>query len=279
MTPVHSDAAAAVLKANGVGAIATVVILGTGLGAVATMVEAPITVPYADLPGFPAPTVTGHAGQLVVGTRAGVRIAFMMGRGHFYETGNPAVMAPALATLGHLGAGTLLITCAAGSVRADIGPGSVALITDHINLSGTNPLIGATDDERFVDMVDAYDPALRQRLRAAASARDVELHEAVYMWFSGPSFETPAEIRMARHLGADVVGMSLVPEVILARRLGLRVAGLAVITNFGAGFSGGAPSHGETQTVARTGGVAVSRLLDGFFKMADDARPTAGGTG
>jgi purine-nucleoside phosphorylase len=270
MTTTLTDAALAALTARGVRAVETAVILGTGLGAVAEHVDQPIRIPYAELPGFPTPTVAGHAGAFVTGTQEGVSIAFLVGRGHFYESGNPAAMRGAIETLAGLGVKTLIVTCAAGSVRADLYPGRLALIADHINFAGTNPLIGDTDDRRFVSMVDAYDPKLRLRLHAAATAAGIGLLDAIYMWFSGPSFETPAEIRMARLLGADLVGMSLVPEVILARRLGLRVAGLAAITNFGSGFSGGAPSHEETQTGALSGIIALRRLLRSFFKSSEE---------
>ena len=172
-----------------------------------------------------------------------------------------------LETLSKLGCQTVLITNAAGSLHADWYPGSLVLIADHINFSGMNPLIGTTGDDRFVSMVDAYDKRLRLRLkRAATAASIVNLREGVYMWFSGPSFETPAEIKMARTLGADLVGMSSVPEVIMARRLGLKVAAISLITNFGTGLNGGAPSHDESKAVALSGSVGLKRLLRAFLR-------------
>ncbi len=260
-----------VLESYGVPrSIDIAVVLGTGIGAVADTAASAITVPYAELPGFPKTTVAGHAGQLTYVVQDDMHVIYLQGRGHFYEDGDAACMASALATIAGLGVNSLVLTCAAGSVRADIYPGNLALITDHINLTGRNPLIGMAAGGEFVNLVDAYDKRLLRRMRRAAAATGVTLQEGVYMWFSGPSFETPAEIKMARLLGADLVGMSVVPEVILARRLGLRVSALAVVTNFGAGFSGGSPSHSETQSVALAGTVALKRLLRTFIKMKDD---------
>ena len=163
----------------------------------------------------------------------------LAGRAHYYEHGDAAAMRPALEALAALGIETLILTNAAGSLEPDMPPGSVMLITDHINFSGTNPLIGEPSDARFVGMTEAYDAGLRAAHRdGRARRRASPLHEGVYMWFSGPSFETPAEIRMARIMGADAVGMSTVPEVILARFLGLRVAACSVITNLAAGMTG-----------------------------------------
>jgi purine-nucleoside phosphorylase len=269
----HADAALAILRERGVGSVAAAVILGSGLAPVAADLEASISIPYADLPGFPLPTVEGHPGTLKIGILGGQRVACLVGRGHYYEHGDAAAMRTPIDLVAALGAAALIVTCAAGSLRADLAPGSLALVTDHINLSGMNPLIGATADDRFVGMVDAYDPGLRAALGHAAARAGVRLGAGVYMWFAGPSFETPAEIRMAQILGADLVGMSLVPEVILARRVGLRVAGLAAITNFGAGFQGGAPSHAETQARAADASVALQALLMALMEVDGVLRP------
>jgi purine-nucleoside phosphorylase len=150
-------------------------------------------------------------------------------------------------------------------------PGTLVVITDHINLSGRNPLIGVAEEGGFVSMTEAYDKRLTHRLKRASLGAGVQVREGVYMWFSGPSFETPAEIKMARTLGADVVGMSLVPEVILARRLAMRVGAIAVVTNFGAGFSGGNPTHAQTREVAQQGSISVRRVIRAFLKTRDDA--------
>jgi purine-nucleoside phosphorylase len=240
--------------------------LGTGLGGIADGLHDPLVIPYEDLPGFPQSTVSGHAGRLVIGTHAGKHIACLQGRAHYYETGDAAAMAVPIETMGLIGAKHLLLTCAAGSVNAEIPPGALACVTDHINFSGRNPLIGLATEDRFVNLNAAYDPELATALEKAAAALNIALYPGVYMWFSGPSFETPAEIKMARLLGADLIGMSIVPEVILARRLGLHVAAIAAVTNFGAGFSGGDPTHAETKEVAAEAGAALKRLILYFIE-------------
>jgi purine-nucleoside phosphorylase len=266
-----SEAALAALRQRGVSPdIGYALVLGTGLGQLAEAVEAPVAVAYADLPGFPKAGVSGHAGQLVIGRLEGVRIALMQGRAHYYEQGEGAVMAGAIETLAKLGAHTLILTNAAGSLHTEWHPGSLALVSDHINFAGTNPLIGATDDSRFVTMNNAYDQRLRLRMKRAAAASSITLHEGVYMWFSGPSFETLAEIRMAKILGADLVGMSTVPETILGRRHGLRVVALSVITNYAAGIAGGQPSHRETKETALSGAIGLRRLVRTFLRMKDE---------
>lgn len=268
-----ADAALAVLEAQGVaGPFEAAIVLGTGLGAIADALEGAVAVPYASLPGFPPAGVSGHGGRLVAGTWEGSRLLVLQGRTHYYETGDPAAMRVPLAVVSRLGTHQLLLTNAAGSLHPDWYPGSMALISDHINFSGLNPLVGTTGDDRFVPLADAYDRHMRLRLkRAAMQAGVTALREGVYMWFSGPSFETAAEVRMAKLLGADLVGMSTVPEVILARRLGLRVAALSVITNFATGISGGSPSHGETKDVALGGSIGLKRLLRSYFRARDDA--------
>ena len=246
--------------------------LGTGLGTIADALEGAVSVPYAELPGFPAGGVSGHAGKLSVGTWEGVRLAVLEGRAHYYEAGDAAAMRVPLELLAGLGLRSLILTNAAGSLHADWYPGAMALVSDHINFSGRNPLIGADGDDRFVSLSDAYDRHLRVRLRRAAAQAGVPaLREGVYMWFSGPSFETPAEVKMARLLGADLVGMSTVPEAILARRLGLKVAAISLITNFATGVGSGNPSHAETKDVAVSGSIGLKRLLRAFLRARDDA--------
>ena len=260
------DRAAAHLAARGIaGPIDCALVLGTGLGRVVEGMADAISVPFSEIPGFPEGGVSGHARQVSCGMLDGRRLLVFEGRAHFYESGDAAVMRVPLGLLTALGSPPLLLTNAAGSLRQDLPPGSLALVADHINLNGPNPLIGDGGDGRFVPMVDAYDPALRARLKRAAAKAEIDLGEGVYMWFSGPSFETPAEIRMAKTLGADLVGMSTVPEVILARRLGLRVAAVSVVTNMGAGLLGGMPSHGETRDVAASASAALRRLLRAFL--------------
>lgn len=254
-------AATDILRAAGVERADWAVVLGTGLGGFADAIENAVTIPYEAIPGFPKSGVSGHAGRLVAGRIGTARVVALQGRAHYYERGDAAAMRAPIATLAALGVGALILTNAAGGLREDLSPGTVALINDHINFSGHNPLIGEEGDARFVPMVNAYDPALNARFRAAAARMGLALPEGIYMWFSGPSFETPAEIRMAHGLGADLVGMSTVPEVILARRYGLRCAALSLVTNFGAGIHGGAPSHDETRAVAAAGGARLVALL------------------
>jgi purine-nucleoside phosphorylase len=239
----------------------TALVLGSGLGSLAGEIESAVRVPYADLPGFPHGGVSGHAGELVAGKLSGKPIIVLAGRVHYYEKGDAAAMRPALEILAGAGVKTLLLTNAAGSLREDMPPGSVMLIEDHINFSGANPLIGEASDRRFVGMTGAYDARLREALAKAAERVNIPLHRGVYMWLSGPSFETPAEIRMIRLLGADAVGMSTVPEVILARFLGLRVAACSVITNLAAGMTGAELSHQETKDMAPVGGARLATIL------------------
>ena len=261
------NAAAALLTERLVGLTPRIaLVLGSGLGRLADEVEQTVRIPYADLPGFPGSGVSGHAGELVAGLLCGRPVAMLSGRAHYYEHGDAAAMRPALEALAGIGIERLILTNAAGSLRADMPPGSVMLIEDHINFSGSNPLFGEPTDRRFVGLTEAYDARMRAALEAAAAAAEVALHKGVYMWFSGPSFETPAEIRMARILGADAVGMSTVPEVILARFLGLRVAACSVITNLAAGMTGVELSHAETRDMAPLGGARLAAVLRQAFE-------------
>lgn len=241
-------------------------VLGSGLGGLVDHVENAVRIPYAELPGFPRSGVSGHAGELVAGSFSGTPVIMLVGRSHYYEHGNPAAMRPVLETLAGVGVETLILTNAAGSLKPEMPPGSVMLIEDHINFSGTNPLIGEPTDRRFVGLSEAYDVSLRDALEQAAKSAGVELHRGVYMWFSGPTFETPAEIRMARILGADAVGMSTVPEVILARFLGLRAAACSVVTNLAAGMAAGELSHQETKDMAPLGGEKLGKILQQFLR-------------
>jgi purine-nucleoside phosphorylase len=242
------------------------IVLGSGLGDLVNEVEDAVRVPYSELPGFPRSGVTGHAGTLVAGRFAGTDVLLLAGRAHYYEHGNAAAMRPALEALAGVGVSTLILTNAAGSLDPGIPPGAVMLIEDHINFAGANPLIGEPTDRRFVGLTEAYDRALRTAFEKAAAATGTPLHKGVYMWFSGPSFETPAEIRMARIMGATAVGMSTVPEVIIARFLGLRVAACSVITNLAAGMTGTELSHQETKDVAPLGGRRLAAILRKMFE-------------
>jgi purine-nucleoside phosphorylase len=256
----------AIRRRAGHEAVSTGLVLGTGLGSLADEAADAVAIPYADIPNFPAAGVTGHAARLVIGRLGGQRVAIFQGRVHYYEAGDPAAMRVPLEALALLGGSTVLLTNSSGSLDPAIPPGSLIALSDHINWLGLNPLIGDPSDNRFVNMVDAYDPSLRAALAAAARAAGFSLPEGVYAWYSGPSFETPAEIRAARILGADLVGMSTVPEVILARRLGLRVVAVSMVTNYGAGMSQRETiSHAQTKAVALQGAGRMKDLIHRFL--------------
>jgi len=239
-------------------------VLGSGLGAVAEIIETPQAIPYAELPGFPEPTVEGHAGRLLLGRIAGLPVACLQGRVHLYEGLPASAIRTPIRCLRRLGAKLAVLTNAAGGLDPATPAGSLMLISDHINLMGQNPLTGRNDDgfgPRFPDMSAAYDADLRGRLRTAAAAEGISLHEGVYLACLGPSFETPAEIRAFRRLGADAVGMSTVPECLVARHAGMRVAALSVISNLAAGLGDAPPSHEATLAAVAAAAQRVARLL------------------
>ena len=251
------------------------IILGSGLGAVAEALEDAVSIPYTELPDFPAPSVHGHAGTLGLGTLSGVSVAVLQGRKHIYEGGDPGAMRGPVRALKAAGAEALFVTNAAGSLNAEVGPGSLMAISDHINLLGVNPLTGPNDDAvgpRFPSLRDAYDPELRGLLHGAAESLGIALADGVYLATSGPSFETPAEIRAFRTLGADAVGMSTVPEVILARHAGLRVAAVSAITNLAEGMGGEALSHEQTLKYANQAAGDRTRLIIEFAARFDAGR-------
>ncbi len=243
------------------------IVLGSGLGGLADGLEDPLAIPYADLPGFPAPGIAGHQGRLVLGRLAGLEVACLQGRRHIYEGGDPGAMRGPVRALRQAGAEALLVTNAAGSLRPESPPGSLMAIADHINMLGVNPLAGPNDEAvgpRFPSLQDAYDPELREALQRAAEALGIALPEGVYLATQGPSFETPAEIRAFRTLGADAVGMSTVPEVILARHAGLRVAAVSAITNLAEGMGGEPLSHEQTLRNAEVAARDLVRLVQRF---------------
>jgi purine-nucleoside phosphorylase len=240
------------------------IILGSGLGDVVQLIDDPVTINYRDIPGFPALTV--HEGQLVIGRIAGTPVACLVGRAHYYEGFGADAMSVPVRTLASIGCETLMITSAAGSLREEAGPGSLVLLTDHINFAAISPLFGERGNERFVDLTNAYDPKLREKILAAAKETTVTLHQGVYIWFSGPNFETPAEICAARVLGADIVGMSTVPEVILARHAGLRVVAISAIVNLAAGMTGQLLSHDLTIATGGRAAKDLARLIVGYLK-------------
>jgi xanthosine phosphorylase len=244
-------------------------ILGSGLAVLADAVESIEAIGYEELPGFPRPSVEGHVGRLVLGRLGGVGVACLQGRQHLYEGGDPTPIRTLVRTLKLIGCEILLATNAAGSLIPGAGPGSLMMLTDHINLLPTNPLVGPNDDAfgpRFPAMEHAYDPALQRLLAAAADDAGVTLHRGVYAACLGPSFETPAEVRALGRLGADAVGMSTVPEVILARHCGMRVAALSVLTNEAAGLGTAELSHAQTLEAAARAAGAMSRLIVRFLQ-------------
>lgn len=245
------------------------IVLGSGLGSLADNIEDAVHIPYRELPGFPVSTVQGHAGELVCGRLGGVAVLCMKGRSHYYEGKGADVMTSAIRTFKAIGCESLLLTCAAGSLRPEAGPGSLVALSDHINMLPGNPLIGMNDDQfgpRFMSMANAYDAQLRTTLQLSAQSLGIPWHEGVYLATSGPSFETPAEIRMMRTLGADLVGMSTVPEVIAARHCGLKVLAIATVTNLAEGMSDLPLSHEQTLHYAGIGAKDLMRLVPDYLQ-------------
>ena len=246
------------------------IVLGSGLGAVADVVTGPVVVPYAEIPHFPRSTVEGHMGRIVAGLLGGVPVVVMQGRVHFYEGYSPEEVTFPLRVLGALGIRAVVLTCAAGGIAEGYQVGQLVALGDHINLMGWNPLIGPNEPRfafrpgaglRFPDMTEAYSKALRSLAKQAALEEGFALDEGVYLAVSGPSFETPAEIRAFRALGATLVGMSTVPETIVARHMGIEVLGLACVANLAAGLGATALSHQEVFETGRQVEQRLSRLL------------------
>lgn len=243
-------------------------VLGSGLGSFTEQVDG-VSMDYSDLPGFPHAGVSGHTPKLVIGTIGKAKVAVLGGRMHYYERGEADVMRFPLEVLQAFGASQVILTNSAGSVRESFRPGTLMRISDHLNFSGLNPLIGEETDQRFVGMSAAYDPKIATALDQAAVDVGVELPNGVYTWFSGPSFETPAEIRATQVLGGDAVGMSTVPEVILARFLGMRVGAISTITNMGAGMSDESLSHEHTKNMAPIGAAKLSKVLTRYLEKIE----------
>ncbi|HTX30749.1 MAG TPA: purine-nucleoside phosphorylase [Solirubrobacteraceae bacterium] len=266
--------AAGVLAARAPAPPRVGIVLGSGLGAVADAVEDGVSVDYEELPGFPRPTVAGHAGRVILGHLGGLPVAMLQGRAHLYEGGDLSALRTPVRALRGAGAEILILTNAAGSLRAEVGPGSLMAITDHINLTGVNVLVGENDEAvgpRFPSLSRAYDPGLLEELRAAADELGIALAEGVYLGVTGPSFETPAEIRAYRTMGADAVGMSTIQETILARHCGLRVAAVSVITNLAEGMGEEPLSHDQTLAAAERAAGELTRLLLTFIPRLADA--------
>ena len=228
-------------------------ILGSGLGELADTMHDRVSIPYGDIPNFPTSSVEGHAGNLVVGTFSGKPVVFLQGRVHYYEGWSAEEVTFAVRVLGLLGIGKLLVTNSAGGINRDFKAGDLMLITDHINLTGFNPLRGENDERfgpRFPDMSAAYHPQMRETIIRAAREMNIPLKAGVYAAMEGPSYETPAEIRMIAAIGGDAVGMSTVPETIVANHMGLQVGGISCISNLAAGISDRKLSHGEVKATA-----------------------------
>jgi purine-nucleoside phosphorylase len=237
------------------------VLLGSGWGALADAMQVRAEIGYAELPAFPALGVAGHQGRVRFGTLGGAELLLLSGRKHAYEDGDAAAMKGAIRTLAAAGVTTLVQTNAAGSLDLAMPPGALMLVEDHLNLAQRSPLLGETDNRRFVDMAAAYDAGLRRAAEEAAAAVGLPLHRGVYAWLLGPQFETPAEIRMLLRLGAQAVGMSTVPETILARHAGLKVLALSMITNMGCGLSDEQLSHAHTLASAEKAAADALRLM------------------
>ena len=252
----------------------TAIILGSGLGELAECIQDAEIIPYREIPGFPASHVAGHAARLVFGRIGQREIVAMQGRFHYYEGLSMRELCLPVYVLGELGVKDLAVTNACGAVNAAFAPGELMLITDHINLTGKNPLIGPNDERfgpRFPDMSEAYDPALRAFARETADSLEIPLREGVYAFFSGPCFETAAEIRAYKALGADAVGMSTVPEVTAARHLGMRVLGLSCITNMATGIAAAKHSHEEVLATAAASAERFCALAEALLRDWPDA--------
>ena len=244
-------------------------ILGSGLGVLAEQMTDAVTISFNELPGFPISTVHGHAGELVIGTLAGVAVVCMKGRGHVYEGYGLGVMTSAVRTMKLLGCEMLFVTNAAGSLRTEVDAGALVALTDHINFMPGTPMMGPNDERfgpRFFSMANAYDADLRNLLKSTAAEQSITLHDGVYIAYAGPNFETPAEIRAFKTLGADVVGMSVVPEVVPARHCGLKVVGVSVVTNLAEGLSPFPLSHEQTLKYAAIGAESLIKLILAFVE-------------
>ena len=243
------------------------IILGSGLGGLSKSIADAVRIPFSEIPGFPEVTVAGHEGAVIVGSLGGREIVALSGRFHVYE-GHPAALAAFPVRVFHaLGARDLFVSNAAGGISPKLAVGDLMMISDHLNLMGTNPLVGEAQEGevRFPDMTDAYNPGLRWLLRTTAESLGIKLREGVYAGLLGPSYETPSEVRMLRLLGADAVGMSTVPEVIVARALGMRVAGVSCITNAAAGVTGAALSHEEVLETTNQVSASFESLVTEFL--------------
>lgn len=245
------------------------IVLGSGLGELIKEIQDPIIIPYSEIPGFPKPSVVGHKGNLILGNIDGVEVACLQGRSHTYEHGSHEPVIQYVRTLKKLGCQYFLATNASGSLREDFSPGDLVLINDHINMQGSNPLVGANDDEygpRFPPLDNAYDVELRATIAQKAADLDINLHEGIYISVLGPTYETAAEIRAFRLMGADLVGMSTVPEVIVANHCGLKVAVIATVTNYATGLAKVSHSHDAVVATANHASLKLIELVKSFIQ-------------
>ena len=268
-----SRAAAAIRERMGARRPSIAIVLGSGMGFLAEQVREGVRIPYRDIPGFPLPTVQGHGGELVVGSFAGREVIAQSGRFHMYEGHSPQVSTLAVRVFAELGVRTLILTNAAGGIRRNFTAGTLMLLSDHLNLTARNPLVGAAlpGEERFPDMSDPYDEALRAIAREVARERRVLLAEGVYAALLGPTYETPSEVRMLERLGADAVGMSTVVEVIAARARGMRCLAISTITNLAAGISPAKLSHAEVMETAERVKGELGTLIEGIVERVPQA--------
>ena len=243
------------------------IVLGSGLGGLADDLVDAVAIPFSELPGWPPATAPGHIGRLLLGRLDGVAVAMLQGRLHVYEGNDPGLVVQPVLLMGRLGAKVVVLTNAAGGVDPGYGPGTLMIISDHINLTGRTPLLGPNADDigpRFVDLTDVWSPRLRARLREAFAAEDVAHKEGIYIGLLGPSYETPAEVRMLRTLGADAVGMSTVLEAIAARWAGIELCGVSLVTNAGAGYTGQPLTHEEVLEAGAEAGPRLARVIRRF---------------
>ena len=250
------------------------IVLGSGLGGLAKAIQNPVRVPFKEIPGFPEATVVGHDGAVIAGSLGGREIVALSGRFHMYEGHSAALAAFPVRVFHALGIRELFVSNAAGGISTKLRVGDLMMISDHLNLMGSNPLAGPSEEGemRFPDMTDAYDPGLRRIMRTTAEKLKIPLREGVYAGLLGPSYETPSEVKMLRLLGADAVGMSTVPEVIMARALGMRVAGISCITNAAAGVTGAALSHAEVLETTQRVSAAFELLVTEFLARPADVQ-------
>ena len=244
------------------------IVLGSGLGGLADELVDPVAIPFAELPGWPAATAPGHAGRLLLGELGGTPVAMLQGRFHLYEGNDPGLVVQPVLLFHALGARIVVLTNAAGGLDPSFGPGTLMVVRDHINLTGRSPLMGPNADElgeRFPDLTDAWSPRLRERLRAAGAAEGVTLAEGIYVGLTGPTYETPAEVRMLAALGGHAVGMSTVLECIAARWVGLEVCGVSLVTNAGAGYSGAPLTHAEVLESGLVAGPRLAKVIRRFL--------------